>query len=72
MTDMNQEQQCAACGIWIGEGYIETIPYLIGGYTLCGFCKHILDEYGKIQLGNKTSILYDLYPDGSVKKRKKI
>lgn len=43
--------KCDACGIRIGQGFIETYSSLIGDNKLCGRCYGVLLKCGRVEMG---------------------
>lgn len=61
----NDMLRCFSCGICIGIGYTETIPFKLGDKAICGWCKVKIKSQGYIQLNSFLRLL----PNGEVIKK---
>ena len=71
--------RCVGCGIGIGQGLIEKIPYPCGENSVCSKCNSKLQTSGKIKLDDKFTFASNdsplrlnrrcryLFADGSIK-----
>jgi len=64
--------KCQSCAICIGPGFMETLPYRVGEFTICGWCLGKLHT-GHIELDgrrltkNQGTVCRWLYPDGTTR-----
>jgi len=68
--------KCNSCAILIGPKHIETTPYHVGNYVICGWCYQKLQAKGRVELDGRRqvrdigTVCRFLYPDGTVKPMK--
>jgi hypothetical protein len=71
-----QAVQCSSCSILIGPRHIETKPYRVGNYVICGWCYGELQTKGRVELDGRRrvhgigTVCWFLYRDGVVKPMK--